>query len=248
MSSPTILSTNLKQHSTEALKCHLQEILTAQAGYSLKQRVDSADHALTPIFQELRLRNPLPQPEDQVPVMLGTWTPIWTTIPYQDILPGRIKNQSYQIFHDDGFYANIARYAPGHSKLWQQISNLLVALDLMVIQKFAVRNHEWDIQNIAIKQTLRCRTQTLTPQRADDWFTEVVARLSRQPETQTIDRSIDKSTTKKLQTAFQAQPKFEHLYIDNDFRLVKTRRDNKQRCSYTLVTRRLQNPSISSSH
>lgn len=227
-----------QQKSTEELKQYLQEALAEQEGRPLKQKVALADNELAPIFQTLKSRNPLPQPEEQLPVMLGIWTPIWTTIPYQDILPGRIHNQSYQIFHEDGFYANIARYAPGHSSLWQRISNLLVALDLMVIQQFAVRDHQWAIQNIAIKQILRCRTQALTPQRADDWFTEVVARLSNSSGQQTIDQSIDRSTTKKLKTAFQSQPEFEHLYIDDDFRLVKTRRDSKQRYSYTIVTRR----------
>lgn len=226
-----------QQKSTEELKQYLRETLTEREGNSLKQKVNQSENKLAPIFQELSLRNPLPHPKEQLPAMLGIWTPIWTTMPYQDILPSRIHDQSYQIFHDDGFYANIARYAPGHANLWKKLSSLLIAIDLMVVQKFGVQDDQWIIQNIAVKKTLRCQTQALTPEQAEIWFSKVIDQLPGSSSGQNIDQALDKSTTKKLQTAFKAQPEFEHLYIDNNFRLVKTRRDPKQRFSYTVVTR-----------
>ena len=229
--------TRPQQKSTEELKQYLREFLADREGNPLKQKVTQSENELAPIFQELSSRNPFPQPEDQPPIMLGIWTPIWTTIPYQDILPGRIHSQSYQIFHNDGFYANIARYAPGHANLWKKLSSLLVALDLMVLQKFEAKDNQWLIQNIAVKRALRCQAQALTPERAEAWFAEVMDQVPDNSSGQNIDQALDKSTTKKLQTAFKAQPEFEHLYIDEDFRLVKTRRDPKQRFSYTVVTR-----------
>lgn len=43
--------------------------------------------------------------------------------------------------------------------------------------------------------------------------------------------TIKSKVAKKYKTALGAIPQFEHLYIDNDFRLVKTRREAKQRAS-----------------
>ena len=63
----------------------------------LKQKVEYYQQ-LEPIVTELSRRNPFPQPEDQVPHVLGVWTPVWSTIPFQDMLPGRVSKQSYQIF------------------------------------------------------------------------------------------------------------------------------------------------------
>lgn len=234
-----ILTLNSPQRkSTEELKQYLQVTLTDREGTPLKQKVTQSENELAPIFKELSSRNPLPHPKDQLAAMLGIWTPIWTTMPYQDILPGRVHNQSYQIFHDNGFYANIARYAPGHANLWKKLSSLLIAIDLMVLQKFEVQDNQWVIQNIAVKKTLRCQAQDLTPEQAEIWFVKVMNELPDSSSGQNIDQALDKSTTKKLQTAFKAQPEFEHLYIDQDFRLVKTRRDPKQRFSYTVVIRR----------
>lgn len=232
---PTLASP--KQKNTEELKQYLRETLVEHEGDPLKQKVKQSENELAPIFQELSSRNPLPHPEDQLSAMLGIWTPIWTTMPYQDILPGRVHDQSYQIFHGNGYYANIARYAPGHANLCKKLTSLLIAIDLMVLQKFEVQDNQWMIQNIAVKKTLRCQAQALTPERAEEWFAKVMDQLPDSSSGQNIDQALDKSTTKKLQTAFKAQPEFEHLYIDEDFRLVKTRRDPKQRFSYTIVTR-----------
>ena len=50
--------------------------------------------------------------------------------------------------------------------------------------------------------------------------------------------NLNSSTAKRFKTAFGATPQFEHLYIDPDFRIVKTRREAKQRPSYTIAIRR----------
>ena len=51
--------------------------------------------------------------------------------------------------------------------------------------------------------------------------------------------NLDRSIIKKFEKAYQATPVLEHLYIDNDLRLVKTQREAAQRPSYTIAIRRL---------
>ncbi len=161
-------------------------------------------------------------------------------IPYR----GRLSEQSYQIFHDDGLYANIARYAPGNKlKLgWlQKLASVFLALDLIIVQKYRVEKGEWLIENIGIKQALRWQKFPLTIKKADNWFTKIVQsrfqKAVQTEDTQVELKNLDSSTAKKYKTALGATPQFEHLYIDNDFRLVKTRREAKQRASYTIVVR-----------
>ena len=55
--------------------------------------------------------------------------------------------------------------------------------------------------------------------------------------TQVELKNLDSSTAKKYKTALGATPQFEHLYIDRDFRLVKSKREAKQRASYTIAVR-----------
>ena len=133
----------LFEYNTAELKQKLLELTQDGDLQPLKQKVRFYQEHLEPIVIELSRRNPLPHVDDQVPLILGVWTPVWSTIPFQDILPGRIGSQSYQIFHDDGYYANIARYAPG-SKLklgWlQKITSIFLAFDLMIIQKYDVKD------------------------------------------------------------------------------------------------------------
>ena len=227
----------LPQHTTAELKQELLQLTQGQDLQPLKQKVEYYQEQLEPIVTELRRRNPLPQAEDQVPLILGVWTPVWSTIPFQDILPGRVGSQSYQIFHDDGYYANIARYAPG-SKLklgWlQKITSIFLAFDLMIVQKYAVKDGQWQIENVAIKQALRWQGVPLTIPKADSWFTKIG-----QSHSQAINlKNLNKSTAKKFETSFGAKPQFEHLYIDSDFRIIKTRRETKQRPSYTIAIRR----------
>lgn len=227
----------LEQKSTEDLKQELLSRIEDRDTASLKQKVKQYEQELKPLFEALSQRNPYPSPMEQRSHLIGAWQPIWSTIPYQDLLPGRVRSQSYQIFHEDGYYANLARYAPGHrSSFWQRLSSILVALDLMIIQRFSVEGDRWQIQNVAVKQALRFRATSLSVEKADGWFTKAVQSLSDKDAFQ-MDGAIDRSTTKKLKTAFQAVPEFEHLYVDDHLRLVKTRREAKQRFSYTIAVR-----------
>ncbi|BAZ44826.1 hypothetical protein NIES4102_18430 [Chondrocystis sp. NIES-4102] len=234
----------LSQNNTAELKQKLLELTRNRDFQPLKQKVQFYQEHLEPIVTELSRRNSSLQAEDQVPLILGVWTPIWTTIPFQDILPGRVAEQSYQIFHDDGYYANIARYAPG-SKLkgWlQKLASVLLAFDLMIIQKYRVENGRWQIENIGIKQALRWQGVALTISKADAWFTKAMQSYCKANTATKIElKNLDDSTVKKLKTSFGATPQLEHLYIDRDFRIVKTRREAKQRPSYTVAIRKNNN-------
>lgn len=240
-----ILSTDeLSHQSTEELKQKLLQLTANRDAEPIKQKVLFYKNELAPIVEELKRRNPYPRAEDQVSLVIGSWSSVWSTIPYQDIVPGRIREQSYQIFHDNGYYANMARYAPGHKiPFLQKLSSILFAYDLMVLQKYEVRESQWQIQNIGIEQAFRLGAMPLSIEKAEDWFTKIVKSRENQS-SQTIDspqapslENLDKSTAKKLNTAFLMVPQFEHLYIDPDFRVVKTQREAKQRPSYTLAVR-----------
>ena len=231
----------LSQCSTAELKQKLLQLTEDKDIQPLKQKVEYYQQFLLPIVTELSQRN-LPQAEDQVPLVQGIWTPVWSTIPFQDILPGRVSEQSYQIFHNDGYYANIARYAPGNKlKLgWlQKLASVLLAFDLMIIQKYGVKDGRWLIENIGIKQAIRWQGADLTLAKANAWFTKVTPDLSTtDTPSETELKNLNNSTAKKFKTAFRATPQFEHLYIDRDFRVVKTKREAKQRPSYTIAIRR----------
>ena len=239
----TVSDTQQLTHKTTVeLKQKLLQLTQDRDIQPLKQKVEFYQEQLEPIVTELSWRNPFPQIEEQVPLVLGVWTPVWSTIPFQDMLPGRVSKQSYQIFHDDGFYANMARYAPG-SKLklgWlQKLASVLLAFDLMVIQKYQVKNGRWQIENIGIKQAIRWQGVPLTIAKADSWFIKVMRSRSQADDTSTKVqlKNLDNSTAKRFKTTFGAAPQFEHLYIDPDFRIVKTRREAKQRPSYTIAIR-----------
>ena len=207
----------------------------------LKQKVQFYLEHLEPVVNELSKRNPLTQAEEQLDCILGVWTPVWSTIPFQDILPGRVGKQSYQIFHDNGLYANIARYAPG-SKLklgWlQKLTQLLLAFDLAIVQKYSVEDGQWQIENVGIKQAIRWQGAALTTSKADSWFTKIARSNFKAADNEVELKNLNDSTAKKIKTAFGATPQFEHLYMDRDFRVVKTRREAKQRPSYTIAIRR----------
>lgn len=234
----------LSQMSTSELKNELLSLTKGRDTESLNQKALFYKSDLSPFFEELSRRNPFPTAEDQVPIILGVWAPIWSTIPFQDILPGRIREQSYQIFHDNGYYANIARYAPGHQRSFlQKLSGLLLAYDFMLIQKFGVHNGQWDIQNVGIEQGFRSRGIPLDSDKAEKWFTEIVESRLQGSSSQIASRQadqlkkLDKNTVKKVEKVFRAIPQLEHLYIDDEFRLVKTQREVKQRPSYTIAVR-----------
>lgn len=242
MINTSVNTQELSQKTTAELKQQLLQLTGDRDIQPLKQKVEYYQQQLEPIVTELSRRNPFPQPEDQVPHILGVWTPVWSTIPFQDMLPGRVSKQSYQIFHDDGFYANMARYAPG-SKLklgWlQKLASVLLAFDLMVIQKYQVKNGRWQIENIGIKQAIRWQGVPLTITKANSWFIKAIRSRSQVDDTSTKVqlKNLDNSTAKRFKTTFGATPQFEHLYIDPDFRIVKTRREAKQRPSYTIAIR-----------
>lgn len=239
-------SQQLFQKTTEELKQDLLQLTEDKDTQPLKQKVDFYQEYLAPIVTELSQRNPYPQAEKQIPLVVGVWKSVFSTIPFQDSLPGRLTEQSYQIFHDDGFYANMARYAPGNKlKLgWlQKLASVLLAFDLMIVQKYQVVEDEWKIENISIKQALRWQGTPLSIQKADSWFTSFVKSYSgnntqtKNTETEVELKNLDSSTAKKYKTAMGATPEFEHLYIDKDFRLVRSRRQAKQRYSYTIAVR-----------
>ncbi|BAU09657.1 hypothetical protein LEP3755_01280 [Leptolyngbya sp. NIES-3755] len=235
----------LSQLTIEELKAELLSLVHDRDSDPLNQKVAYAKHELAPYFEELQQRNPYPAVESQVPIVLGVWTPVWSTIPFHDVLPGRLHDCSYQIFLENGYYANIARYAPGSkSKLIEKLSPILAAYDFMVMQKFEIRDGEWFIQNVAINQALRWRAIPLTIERAEAWFHKVLesrwdefTQKTALPQELKLD-NVDKTTLKKLEKTYRATPKFEHVYVDETLRIVKTQREEKQRPSYTIAVRR----------
>lgn len=239
-----VKSDRLNHLSTEELKQQLLHLTKDRDTDPFSTKVQFYKNELAPLFTQLSRRNPFPNAQEQVPLVVGVWTPIWSTIPFQETLPGRIREQSYQIFQDNGYYANIARYAPG-SKLsfLQKISSILLAYDLMIVQKFEIDNGQWFIQNVSIEQALRVRGIELRIDKAENWFNKIIK--SKFPkDSQNLEvakpefKNFNKSTTKKFEKIFKATPQLEHLYIDRDFRLVKTQREAKQRPSYTIAVRR----------
>lgn len=240
-----VQSDRLSNLTTEELKQEVLSLTKDRDTDPLKQKVLFAENELAPYFEELQRRNPYPNVSDQVPVVLGVWTPVWSTIPFHDILPGRLHDCSYQIFLENGYYANIARYAPGSkSKLIEKLSPILAAYDFMVMQKFEIQEGEWFIQNVAIDQALRWRAIPLTIERAEAWFHKVLesrwdefTKKTALPQQLQLEH-VDKTTLKKLEKTYYATPKFHHVYVDESLRIVKTQREAKQRASYTIAVRR----------
>jgi hypothetical protein len=231
-------TTNLTDWSTDQLKEHLIELTQGRDTDFLSQKNKFLKQKLFPFFEELSRRNPNPHPRNQLPLVTGIWQPVWSTIPFQDIFPGRVRSQSYQIFHDDGYYANIARYAPGHKLPFiGQLTSMLVSWDLMIIQRYAVQDEQWYIENVGVEQTLRASAVPLNAQKADGWFNKAMEKLAEKAGKQPIFERVDTSTAKRLKSTYQAKPKLEHLYIDSDFRLVRSKREEKQRDSYTITVR-----------
>lgn len=237
-------SQELSCKNTEEIKQDILQLVENRDTEPLNQKVLLYKHELAPLFEELSLRNPFPHPEDQVSLVLGVWTPLWSTIPFQDTLPGRIRKQSYQIFLDNGYYGNIARYAPGQNLPFLQKLSSLYAYDLMVLQRFEIVNDEWRIQNVGIEQAFRMGAIPLTIGKAEDWLTKVVKSKQKVASQAAGDikapslENLDESSVKRFKKAFLATPQFEHVYIERDFRIVKSRREAKQRFSYTIAVRR----------
>jgi hypothetical protein len=236
---------DLKNWSTEALKKELLSLPPERDREPFNKKIQFYQNHLAPIFEELSKRNPNPNLQEQASLVLGIWSPLWSTIPFQDIIPGRIREQSYQIFHDNGYYANIARYGAGSDRTFvQKLTSIWLAYDLMILQKYAVESDRWVIENIGIKQAVKFGASPLTKEKAEKWFTEVVQsqqQLSSQENDSSqveFNNDFDRKVAKQLKGTYQATPQFEHLYIDRDFRLVKTQREAKQRPSYTIAVRK----------
>jgi hypothetical protein len=234
-------SAKLNDWTTEALKNEILTLTQDQDTEPFSKKLLLYKNTLAPLFEELSCRNPFPKAEEQLPVVIGAWSSWWTTIPFQDMIPGRLRDQSYQIFHANGYYANIARYAPASkSPFLQKVLSLLVAYDLMVLQKFSVEADQWLIQNVGIEQAFRPRGTPLSIDQAEAWFTKVVNAKS-QSAVQVEPpkwKNLNKNAAKQFEKTYLATPQFEHLYIDQDFRLVKSQREAKQRPSYTIAVRK----------
>ena len=236
---------SLSHWTTEEIKQQILSLTENRDTESLSKKVQFYQNELEPFFQELSRRNPFPIVEDQVQLIVGAWVPVWSTIPFQDLLPGRIREQSYQIFHANNYYANVARYVPGNQlSFLQKIAAILLAYDLMILQRFEVRNGQWYIQNIGIEQALRLSKIPLSIDKAENWFDTIVESKFNK-NFQSIEapsvrksKSLNKNLDKRFEKVFSATPQLEHLYIDRDFRLAKTQREAKQRPSYTIAVRR----------
>ncbi|MGB3298034.1 MAG: hypothetical protein WBA76_07175 [Phormidesmis sp.] len=262
---------SLASISTEALKAQVLSLVAHRDEDSIAKKVKYLNEKLLPLFQALEQRNPTPDINQQIPLVQGVWLCLWSTIPYQDILPGRVHEQSYQIFANNGLYANLARYRPGHKNpLLSWASRWLLSYDLMILQTYAVSHEmgdvpsdgqtdsqtdgqtdgqtdsqstaqQWDIENVGIKQVLRFGPAPLNVPAAAAWFQKAVEEYNASPSTQPFvsaqTKGVSRSMEKQYKRVSKARPTLEHLYIDHDFRLVKSLREKNQRPSYTVATR-----------
>ncbi len=248
MSSVETTSTpeSLASLSTDELKTRLLDLVKGQDELSVSKKVRFFKERLAPYFDELEKRNPTPDVHEQIPLVQGTWLSVWSTIPFQDILPGRVRSQSYQIFADNGYYANLARYRPGRkTPILSWFAKRLLSYDLMILQTYAVgegtpedsAQQTWEIENIGIQQKLKVGAIALSPANAQNWFDQAMAEYKEKQDNPLEIESADRATRKKYEGVYKAKPQLEHLYIDKDFRLVLSRREKSQRPSYTITTR-----------
>lgn len=262
LEAPKALSAeSLTGASTDTLKALLLKLVSDRDGDPISKKVKFLNEHLFPLFQELERRNPTPDVVQQVPLVQGIWRSVWSTIPFQDILPGRVRDQSYQIFASYGLYANMARYRLGHKQpLLNWVSRWLLSYDLMILQTYAVSEapssegesaegesdtplqpQQWNIQNVGIRQVLRFGPAPFDAQAANAWFQKAMAKYQQAPSAQVAliapTTGISRAMEKKYEKVSQAQPVLEHLYIDSDFRLVKSLREKNQRPSYTVAVR-----------
>jgi hypothetical protein len=66
----------LSSQSTSELKAELLERVTGRDTDSLNTKVQYHKNILTPYIEELTQRNPYPVAAEQIPLVLGVWTPI----------------------------------------------------------------------------------------------------------------------------------------------------------------------------
>lgn len=242
--------------SANRLKARILEIVTGRDEDVVSKKIALLDDTLMPLFQALAQLNPVPEAKQQIPLMQGLWYCFWSTIPFQDILPGRVHEQSYQIFSDNGLYANLARYRPGHKQpFFNKISKFLLSYDLMILQTYALNDtvdadrtsepaqvlHQWDIENVGIKQRLRIGSTSLNADQVNDWFQQATTQYQKRPEKHEAIpmRGVNNTMRKRYEKVYKARPCLEHMYIDSNFRLVKSIREKNQRPSYTIAIRQL---------
>ncbi len=249
----------LAEASTATLKTSLIKHVEEREAEPMAKKVRLANQTLMPLFNELEQRNPTPDLQQQIPLLKGVWHSVWSTNPFQDILPGRVHHESYQIFSDNGFYANLARYKPGRkAPVLNWVSRWLLSYDLMIMQSYAVQSqtpaeldqplapgqlgdHYWEIQNVCIQQNLRIGSRSFNAEAAQAWFERAVDNYQKQPQSQrqtsTSNQRTSRVSAKQYQQIAKARPQLDNLYIDQDFRLVKTQREKSQRPSYTVAVR-----------
>ncbi|TVQ13935.1 MAG: hypothetical protein EA368_01605 [Leptolyngbya sp. DLM2.Bin27] len=249
----------LAEASTASLKASLLAHVEGRDAEPMGKKVRFANDTLMPLFDELKTRNPTPDLYQQIPLLKGVWISVWSTNPFQDILPGRINHESYQIFDDSGYYANLARYKPGQkAPLISWLSRWLLSYDLLIMQSYSVQTQAetdssqpaaprstgqdyWDIQNVCIKQSLRFGSRSFSPEAAQNWFTKTVANYQQPADSYQLSTIASpesgRITAKQYQQISKAKPQLDNLYIDPNFRLVKTQREKSQRPSYTVAKR-----------
>lgn len=244
---------DLEGWSTAELKARVLALVEGRHDAKQSDKLALLDRHLAPLFAELSRRNPIPRAEDQVVAVQGVWTPAWSTIPFHDAIPGRVFDQSYQIFREDGFYANIAHHVPGQKGgLLEKLRSVLAGCDLMIIQKYDIVDGRWLIRNIGVEVSVVRADRDLDIPAAKAWFSEVMHKKGdryQEAADGTSDSgsadlgapdfsALDPAAAKKLGKTFKAQPEMTNVYIDPDLRLVTSRREPTQRPSWTIGVRR----------
>ncbi|MEH1842101.1 MAG: hypothetical protein V7L20_26050 [Nostoc sp.] len=213
---------------------------------SLNAEMNFYKTELLPYFIKLNQYNPVVSVTEQLRLLVGVWTPIWSTISFHESLPQRIQEQSFQIFQHDGYCASIARYILGKdSSLSDNFQLKLPAYDFMILQKYGVQNGKWDLQNIDRFQAFKNREIPLTLESVYNWFTNVVnTKVKLNAAKEALPKAlklgnIEINNANEFQKPYLAPSQvFEHLYIDIDWRLVKTQTDASHLPSYTIFVKR----------
>ncbi|MBD2729292.1 hypothetical protein H6G96_23980 [Nostoc sp. FACHB-892] len=225
------------------------EIFARVQGRNLKDLNDEIDFyktELLPYFIKLSQHNPVFSVTEQLRLLVGVWTPIWSTISFHESLPKRIQEQSFQIFQQDGYCGSVARYIMGKEPdSSQNFQSTLPAYDFMLIQKYEVQNGRWYLQNIDRFQAFNNREIPLTLESVCNWFTHVVNNKVKLNASKGVLPKTLKSENIEIndvngfqKTSIVTSQVFEHLYIDNDLRLVKTQTDASHLPSYTIAVKR----------
>lgn len=220
---------------TSSLKSSLLKQVESRDADPMAQKVRFANETLMPLFNELEKRNPTTELSQQIPLLKGVWFPVWSTNPFQDILPGRVHHESYQIFDDNGYYANLARYKPGRkSQVLSWLSRWLLSYDLMIMQSYSVQTQAagksahslapdqtgqeyWDIQNVSIQQSLRLGSISFNAETAQSWFNRAVVKHQKTPKLQQQDslptQRTNRVAAEQYQQISKARPRLNNLYI-----------------------------------